>query len=135
MPETGTRYGVALLWPQILVHARILRVSLAYMDHGPSHQALTYALEAVLHDAIDDVIASDAGSIKDAWQMIDPVVPTTEEWLESRSAAFYSWAGDRRKASLAGLLRSFHPLYEELPSIWESAERHLHPSSLAAARF
>lgn len=31
MPESGNRYGVALLWPQALVHARILRVSLAYM--------------------------------------------------------------------------------------------------------
>lgn len=135
MPEAGTRFGVALLWPQVLVQARILRVSLAYMDHGPSHQAFTYALEAVLHDALDDVFASDADKIKGAWQMIDPATPATEERLESRSAAFRSWSGVRRKASLAGLLKSFHPLYEELPSMWENMESHLHPSNLAAARF
>lgn len=134
-PEIGTRFGVALLWPQVLVHARILRASLAYMDHGPGYQTFTYALEAVLHDALDDVFASEASSIKDAWRMIDPATPETEERLESRSAAFYSWTGDRRKASLAGLLRSFRPLYDKLPSMWEGAENHLHPSSLAAARF
>ncbi|MDN7892858.1 hypothetical protein QZM93_30050 [Burkholderia cepacia] len=46
--ETGVRYGVEILWPVLLVQHRMLRVSLGYLDHSRHHQAITYALEAVI---------------------------------------------------------------------------------------
>src|SRR3546814_19045701 len=46
--EMGTRYGVQILWPVLLVQHRMLRVSLGYLDHAKRHQAITYALEAVI---------------------------------------------------------------------------------------
>lgn len=40
--EMGTRYGVQILWPVLLLQQRTLRVSLGYLDHSKRHQAITY---------------------------------------------------------------------------------------------
>lgn len=133
-PEIGVRFGVNLLWPQILVYSRILRSALAYMDSKALHQAYAFALEAILEDALDEVFADNAREAKTAWKMIDPAHPGVEEKLESRAAAFYSWNAERRRTSLAQLLISLHPLYES-SGMWKSAGKHLHPDKLAAAKF
>lgn len=133
-PEIGTRFGVAQLWPLLLVHVRMLRASLAYMDHNARDQAITYDLEAVLHEAIDEVFGAEGSQIREAWELVDPACPLTEQLLDGRAAAFLSWSGSRREASLAPLLASLRPDYEKTKS-WEHHGAHLSPARLAAARW
>lgn len=42
--EQGVQYGVKILWPVLLAQHRILRTSLAFIDSGKKHQAITYAV-------------------------------------------------------------------------------------------
>lgn len=44
-PEKGTRYGVEILWPVILLQCSMLRASLQTFDNTKLEQAMTYALE------------------------------------------------------------------------------------------
>lgn len=44
-PEIGTRFGVKILWPVLLVQCRMLRSSMSYIDTTKWHQAVAYNLE------------------------------------------------------------------------------------------
>ena len=44
MAALGPRYGVQILWPVLLLQQRLLRASLAYIDHGRRHQAIISTL-------------------------------------------------------------------------------------------
>ncbi|MDR1349795.1 MAG: hypothetical protein LBJ59_03240 [Zoogloeaceae bacterium] len=59
-PEPGVRYGVDTQWPVLLIQQRVLRQSLAYMDHSKLHQAMTYALESVIEDSLREDFGGDA---------------------------------------------------------------------------
>lgn len=50
--EMGIRYGVRVLWPVLLLQQRMLRTSLAYLDHTAKTQAIAYALEAVIAEVL-----------------------------------------------------------------------------------
>lgn len=50
--EIGVRYGVLILWPVLWLQHRLLRRSLAFLDDRAKSQAITYALEAVIDDAL-----------------------------------------------------------------------------------
>ncbi|WP_292404134.1 hypothetical protein [Mesorhizobium sp.] len=56
--EMGIRYGVQALWPVILLQQRMLRVSLAYLEHTAKTQAIAYALEAVIEEALEEDFAA-----------------------------------------------------------------------------
>jgi len=43
--EIGARYGVQILWPVLLLQQRLLRQSLAFLDHTAKTQAIVYALK------------------------------------------------------------------------------------------
>lgn len=111
--EMGIRYGFKTIWPVILLQHRILRTSLAYFDHGPEHQAVTYALEAVLKDAIRETFKGQADAVVTRWQELDPCAMNIFEKVHSRGALFCSWNRGERQRLLASLLLSMHPHYEE----------------------
>lgn len=50
--EIGVRYGVRILWPVLWLQHRLLKRSLAFLDDRAKSQAITYALEAVIDDAL-----------------------------------------------------------------------------------
>jgi len=50
--EIGVRYGVLILWPVLWLQHRLLRRSLAFLDDRAKSQAITYALEVVIDDAL-----------------------------------------------------------------------------------
>lgn len=50
--EIGIRYGVRILWPVLLLQHRMLRSSLAYLNHTAKTQAIAYALEAIIEEAL-----------------------------------------------------------------------------------
>lgn len=112
--EMGVRYGVQILWPVVLLQQRMLRVSLAYLDHGKRHQAITYALEAVVEEGLREDFGSKARTVVELWQRLDPRHPNTFEKLHSRGAIFCSWTKTERKHRLAALLASFDPGYESI---------------------
>lgn len=112
--EIGTRFGVEILWPVLMVQQRLLRVSLSYMDHSKRHQAVTYALEALMEDAVAEDFGGRAARIYQLWQRIDPASPWPMAKLDSRGAVFSSWTKAERKRHFADLLESFDPLYPSL---------------------
>jgi len=62
--EIGVRYGVQILWPVLLLQQRLLRQSLAFLSHTAKTQAITYALEAVIEDALrEDLVHSPSTSL------------------------------------------------------------------------
>ena len=111
--EMGLRYGVQILWPVLLVQQRMLRVSLGYLDHTKRHQAITYALEAVMEDGLREDFGPKEGEVLiDCWQRLDPTHPVVFDRLDSRGAIFCSWTKTERKRRFAALLASFDPMYE-----------------------
>ncbi|TFW28905.1 DUF6904 family protein [Massilia horti] len=117
-PEIGIRFGVEILWPVLVVQARMLRTSLGYIDSSKQQQAITYALESVIEEAINEDFGEKALSIREQWGRLDPAHPSIEERLDSRGAQFCAWTKAERKAKLAGLLASFDPMYENLYPHW-----------------
>ena len=109
--EIGARYGVAILWPVLLPQQRMLRESLAWIDHGKKYQAITYALEAVIEEALREDFGSREPAVTEAWQRLDPAHPGFFERLHTRGALFCSWTKSQRRQLLPSLLWSFHPLF------------------------
>lgn len=112
--DVGGLYGVKILWPVLLVQQRILRASLAYIDHSKHHQAVTYALEAVIEEAIAEDFGSQSAAIQERWLRLDPASRGLEDKLNSRGAIFCSWKKTQRKNEFSYLLDSFDPMYSTI---------------------
>lgn len=110
--EMGLRYGVQVLWPVLLLQQRMLRVSLAYLDHSAKTQAISYALEAIIDEALQEDFGAQGRQATALWQRIDPAQPIVFEMLQSRGAIFCSWTKAERKRRFLQLLTSFDPMYE-----------------------
>lgn len=115
--EIGVRYGVQILWPVLMLQQRLLRQSLAFLNHTAKTQTIAYALEAVIEDALREDFGAQAGHIIDLWQRLDPAQPEVFEMIDSRGAIFCSWTKAQRKAGFAQLLSSFDPMYDRLYEI------------------
>lgn len=102
--EMGARYGVKILWPVLLLQQRMLRVLLGYLDHSKRHQAITYALEAVIEEGLQEDFGPDGQTMIDLWQRLDPAHPGAFDKLDSRGAIFCSWTKAERKRCFAALL-------------------------------
>lgn len=113
-PEIGPRYGVEILWPVLLAQHRILRVSLAHMDHSKYHQAMTYLLEAAIEEALVKDFGAESSIIKDLWLGMDAASTEFNGKINSRGALFSSWTKKQRRDLLANLLYSFDPMYETM---------------------
>lgn len=112
--EIGIRYGVEILWPVLLVQHRILRASLSFLPNSARHQAIAYALEAVIEDAIAEDFGAVATEIKEKWQRIDPAQPWAVDKIYSRSAIFCSWSKHQRRKMFSILLDSLDPMFPSL---------------------
>ncbi|MBP0630549.1 MULTISPECIES: hypothetical protein [unclassified Cupriavidus] len=114
--EIGVRYGVQILWPVLLVQQRMLRVSLGYLDHSRRHQAITYALEAVIEAGLREDFGAQGQTMVDQWLRLDPT-PDIFDRLNSRGAMFCSWSKAERERRFASLLLSFDTMYEHYSSL------------------
>ena len=110
--EMGVRYGVKVLWPVLLLQQRMLRCSLGYLDHAAKTQAITYALEGIIEEALIEDFQAQGKDIIAGWQRIDPAHPEIFGLLQSRGAIFCSWTKAERKQKFLQLLASFDPLYD-----------------------
>lgn len=110
--EIGVRYGVQIIWPVLLLQQRLLRQSLAFLSHTAKTQSITYALEAIIEDALREDFGAQAERIIDLWQRLDPAKPEVFDMIDSRGGIFCSWTKAQRKARFAQLLSSFDPMYD-----------------------
>ena len=110
-PEVGVMYGVQILWPVLLVQHRMLRQSLAFIDSTKKHQAITYALEWVIENALEDDFGLNAPAIKEQWNRIDTTDSYPEKHLISRGGLFSSWSKAQRAKLTANLLASLDSMY------------------------
>lgn len=109
--EIGVRYGVKIVWPVLLVVSRLLRESLGWIDSTKRQQAMTYALESVIEEALRDAFRSEAEDLLRAWRRINAGDEKIDSLFDSRGAVFCSWSGAQRRKMLHGLILSFDPLY------------------------
>lgn len=109
--EVGIRYGVQIIWPAILLQQKMIRTSLGYFDHSRRDQAIAYALEAILYEALREDFGPDAGGVIDQWDRINLAYRDVFEQLYTRAALFSSWTKSQRKRQFADLLASFDPMY------------------------
>lgn len=131
MPELGKRYGVQMLWPVLLVQQRMLRLSLAYVSHSLKHQAITYALEAVIEEALAEDFPEQQSALITGWRRIDPGQTGVFDKLDSRGALFCSWTKAERRKQLLALLESFDPMCESLHAMRvRQGDRNLLPPDL-----
>jgi hypothetical protein len=110
--EIGIRYGVRILWPVLLLQQRMLRSSLAYLDHTAKTQAIAYALEAIIEEALLEDFHKQGKEIITAWHRINPAHPDVFDMLDRRGGLFCSWTKAERKRKFLQLLISFEPLYD-----------------------
>lgn len=110
--EMGIRYGVGILWPVLLLQQRLLRLSLAFLDHSAKTQAMAYALEAIIDEALREDFGAQGELAVALWQRLDPAQPSVFDMLQSRGAIFCSWTKSQRKAKFLQLLTSFDPMYD-----------------------
>ncbi|MER9484228.1 hypothetical protein NKI74_33900 [Mesorhizobium sp. M0494] len=109
--EVVIPYGVQIIWPAILLQQKMIRTSLGYFDHSRSDQAVAYALEAILDEALKEDFGPQAGGIIDQWNRINLAYRDVFEQLYTRAALFSSWTKSQRKRQFADLLASFDPMY------------------------
>jgi hypothetical protein len=109
--EVGIRYGVQIIWPAILLQQKMIRTSLGYFDHSRRDQAVAYALEAILDEALREDFGPHAGGVIDQWDRINLAYRDVFEQLYTRAALFSSWTKSQRKRQLSDLLASFDPMY------------------------
>lgn len=131
--EMGTRYGVRILWPVLLLQQRMLRCSLGYLDHAAKTQAIAYALEAIIEEALLEDFQSGGKDAITGWRRVDPAHPEIFGMLQSRGAIFCSWTKAERKHKFLQLLTSFDPLYDSYYTLrLERGEKNLvSPGELA----
>lgn len=131
--EMGIRYGVRILWPVLLLQQRMLRVSLAYLDHKAKTQAISYAMEAIIEEALHEDFQTQGKEVITGWQRIDPAHPDIFDMIQSRAAIFCSWTKAERRRKFPQLLTSFDPLYDSYYALrLQRGEKHLvSPGDLA----
>lgn len=112
--EIGVRYGVQALWPAILLQQRMLRMSLAYLDHSTKTQAIAYALEAVIEEALKEDFSALGAEAIVHWQRLNPTQRDVFDKLWSRTAIFCSWTKAQRRRHFLSLLASFEPMYDSV---------------------
>jgi len=117
-PEAGTRLGVEILWPALLIQCRQLRDSLAFIDHGKEHQIVAYELELVIEQALEAEFRENFSQINAHWARLSARHPFLEENAETRAAQFAAWDERERRNGLAGLLSSLDPMYPTLYPMW-----------------
>lgn len=100
LPSIGTLCGVGIIWPTLLAQQRLLRLSLGYIDHGKRHQAITYALEAVVEDGLQEAFGDEAQTILDR---VDRMLESDLEGVIDSSERFLAWNASQRKQHLIDL--------------------------------
>ena len=109
--HAGRLLGVEILWPTLLVQARMLRASLGFMDSTKRHQAYTYALEAIIEDGLKRDFGSDYDAIHEQYLLLSPEHPYLEDAIVSRIELYAAWSGAERRRRIINLLESLDPMY------------------------
>lgn len=104
IPDAGVRFGVEMIWPYLLVQQRVLRQSLAYMSHSKQYQAVAYALEANIEDALKEDFGMDTQTLIDRWQ--NPSFEAVEALakVDELTGKYLEWNPNQRKEHLAHLI-------------------------------
>ncbi len=109
--EVGPSFGVEILWPVILFQSRMLRIALGFMPNGSRHQAMTYLLEHVIEQALDEQFPEQSPAIKAAWRDLDPFAQDMDAVIDSRGALFSAWTKTKRQAGLKMLIDTMSSRY------------------------
>lgn len=111
VPHAGRMLGVEILWPTLLVQARMLRASLGFMDSTKRHQAYTYALDAIIEEGLAQDFGSDYKAIHEQYLMLSPEHPYLEDAIISRAELYAAWPASERRRRIVNLLESLDPMY------------------------
>lgn len=121
---TGTIYGVDILWPTLLVQARILREALSFMPSTRLHQVIAYDLEHCIESAVREQFKSApqmAEQVLDQWERLslNRCDDRQDELIGTRVCQFAAWRKKERENGLSGLIYSLNRLY---PAFYKHAK-------------
>ncbi len=114
--EEGQPVAANVIWPELLVTSRVLRDSLAYIDHGKRHQAMAYALEAVIEDAVREDFGAGADEVLALWACIDGHDEGLVERLDDIAEPYLAMTAAQRAARLHKLLAPSWIIEAEAPA-------------------
>jgi hypothetical protein len=105
-------WGFKILWPVLLLQAKMLRETWAFVNSTKEQQAVTYALEAVIDLGLKADFGEFASGIQATYEQLPASTPGYEERkIYSRGAQYCLWNAKQRCAGLQNLLSSLDPTY------------------------
>lgn len=134
-PQIGVRYGVKIIWPILLIQARLLREGLAWGPSTSADQACTYDLEAVIESALADQFPKTDRKIRNIVANLNTSFDALIEKIDPLSGMFCSWDKKTRKERLHLMMTAFDPLHETVSEIYLKAGHDvITPEAIAAWR-
>lgn len=111
--DEGVRFGVEMAWPYFLVMQKVLRESLAYMEHTKKHQLIAYGLEVVAEEALVEDLGTKIQQQLSNKQ--SPVFDASSALLniDELTGKFLSWDAEKRKTGLIKLLASSNAVFNK----------------------
>ncbi|MBP6727771.1 MAG: hypothetical protein KA132_11315 [Thauera sp.] len=102
--DGGERFGFDVTWPLVLVPARLMRVSLAYIDHGKRDQSVMYGFEAIIEEALREDFGNDAAVLIEEWARLGEDAAQIITELPDRSDRYLAWSPAQRAEHLVDAL-------------------------------
>ena len=131
--EVGIRYGVKIIWPTLLLQARMLREAMSIGPSNARFQSITYDLEAVIEDAIKDQFGAKAEQVLFHWKRLSTLTPGTADKITPLGAMFSAWSAKERSVRMIALLEAFNPMYASwVDIIKKQGQPVIEPDEMAA---
>lgn len=100
----ATLQAVEFAWPYILVWLRVFRASLPFIRHRKFHQALAYALEGAVEEALEEEFGDMQAEGLDSWLSDEDGVSALLCRLDTLAEEFLTVGDAQKKAWLSELL-------------------------------
>jgi len=106
----GVLFGVEILWPVLLLQSRMLRVALGYFDSSKIQQAIAFALEAVIEEALKETLESKRPRLSNiGCESTRHTIPEAKLTAAEHNLVC---GQERSYEKLVGMLASFDPMYD-----------------------
>ncbi len=91
---------------------RVSNVKFIPLDHSAKTQAMAYALESIIEEALQEDFSRQGNDTIALWQRLRPDCHNVLGKLDSRGAIFCSWTKSERNRKFIQMINSFDPMYD-----------------------
>ena len=131
--EVGVRYGFKIIWPSLLLQARMLREAMGIGPSNASFQSIAYDLEATIEEAVRRQFGATAEDVLFSWKRLSTLKAGTPGKLTALGGMFCAWTAKERKERMIALLEAFDPRHALWVDIFKKQGRPvIEPDEMAA---